>query len=195
LESEMARPKSEDKRNAILAAAIAVFAEKGIWSTPTSAISRAANVAEGTLFTYFSTKDLLLNELYRLLKLELADVLMAGFPQTASLRTKLFHIWAHYVNWGIANPLKFKVLTQLQVSDKITPETRAVGYAPFAEIERLAVDSIRRKQVYDYPVSFISAIFENMAETTMAAMAQSRGAGIDYCASGFEVFWRGITRT
>ncbi len=192
----MARPKSEDKRNAILTAAIAVFAEKGIWSTPTSAISKAANVAEGTLFTYFSTKDLLLNELYRLLKLELAGVLMADFPQTANLRRKLYHIWEAYVSWGIANPLKLKVLTQLTVSDKITAETKAVGYAPFAEIERLALDSIKRKQVYDYPVSFIAAIFSNMAETTMAAIAdkaRSRGAGIDYCASGFEVFWRGIS--
>jgi AcrR family transcriptional regulator len=193
----MARPKSEDKRNAILAAAITVFAEKGIWSTPTSVISKAANVAEGTLFTYFSTKDLLLNDLYRLLKLELAGVLMADYQQTASLRSKFYHIWEQYVNWGITNPLKFKVLTQLTVSDKITPETRAVGYAPFAEIERLALESIQRKLIYDYPVSFIAAIFENMAETTMTAMAgkaRSRGASIDYCASGFEVFWRGITR-
>jgi AcrR family transcriptional regulator len=194
----MARPKSEDKRNAILAAAIAVFAEKGIWSTPTSAISRAANVAEGTLFTYFSTKDVLLNELYRLLKLELASVLMADYQQTASLRSKLYHFWEQYVNWGISNPLKFKVLTQLEVSDRITSESKAVGYAPFAEIERLAVDSIQRKLIYDYPVSFIAAIFSNMAETTMTAMAdkaRSKGAGVDYCASGFEVFWRGITRT
>jgi AcrR family transcriptional regulator len=191
----MARPKSEDKRNAILAAAITVFAEKGIWSTPTSAISKAANVAEGTLFTYFSTKDVLLNELYRLLKLELAGVLMADFPQTGKLHSKLYHIWEHYVSWGIANPLKLKVLTQLTVSDKITPETKAVGYAPFDEIERLALDSIKHKQIYDYPVSFIAAIFSNMAETTMAAMARSRGAGIDFCASGFEVFWRGISKT
>jgi len=193
----MARPKSEVKRNAILAAAIAVFAEKGIWSTPTSAISKAANIAEGTLFTYFSTKDLLLNELYRLLKLELADVLMADYQPTASLRSKLYHFWERYVNWGMANPLKLKVLTQLEVSDKITSETRTAGYTPFAEIERLALDSIEHKQIYDYPVSFIAAIFENMAETSMTAMAdkaRSRGAGIDYCASGFEVFWRGITR-
>ena len=191
----MARPKSEDKRNAIFAAAIAVFAEKGIWSTPTSAISRAAGIAEGSLFTYFPTKDVLLNELYRLLKLELAGELLADFPQTADLRSKFYHIWERYVNWGIANPLKLKVLNQLDVSDKITPETKAVGYAPFTEIERLAVDSIQRKKFYDYPVTFIAAILSNMAETTMAAMAQSRGAGIDYCASGFEVFWRGITRT
>ena len=42
-----------------------LFAERGIGHAPTSAIAAAAGVAEGTLFTYFKTKDELLNELYR----------------------------------------------------------------------------------------------------------------------------------
>jgi uncharacterized alpha-E superfamily protein len=41
-----------------------LFAERGIGHTPTSAISAAAGIAEGTLFTYFKTKDELINELY-----------------------------------------------------------------------------------------------------------------------------------
>ncbi|HET8853867.1 MAG TPA: TetR family transcriptional regulator, partial [Ktedonobacteraceae bacterium] len=50
----MARPKSQDKRNAILAAAIELIAEQGL-SVPTSKIAHVAGVAEGTLFTYFET--------------------------------------------------------------------------------------------------------------------------------------------
>ncbi len=61
----MSRPKSDDKRIAILEAALRVFAERGNLSAPTSAISKAAGVAEGTLFTYFKSKDDLINELYR----------------------------------------------------------------------------------------------------------------------------------
>ena len=49
----MARPKSEDKRNAILDAATRVFAERGLTAAPTSEISKQAGVAEETLFTYF----------------------------------------------------------------------------------------------------------------------------------------------
>src|SRR4051812_37228981 len=109
----MARTKSEDKRNAILEAAIVLFAERGVWSTPTSAISKAAGVAEGTLFTYFSTKEILVNALYRALKLELADVLLSTFPKTADVRTRLQHIWDYYVHWGVTNPNKFKVMAQL----------------------------------------------------------------------------------
>ncbi len=79
----MARPKSEEKRNAILAAATEVFAERGL-GAPTAAISAAARVGEGTLFTYFETKEDLLNALYGDIKIGVADVLMAGFPRTTS---------------------------------------------------------------------------------------------------------------
>lgn len=61
----MARPKSEDKRNAILDAATRLFAERGLAAAPTSEISNWAGVAEGTLFTYFRPKDDLINSLYR----------------------------------------------------------------------------------------------------------------------------------
>lgn len=60
----MSRPKSDNKRKAILDAAQRVIAERGVGNSPTSAISKAAGVAEGSLFTYFASKDELLNELY-----------------------------------------------------------------------------------------------------------------------------------
>lgn len=56
----MARPKSEDKKQALLEAATVAFAQSGI-AASTSAIARSAGVAEGTLFRYFATKDELLN--------------------------------------------------------------------------------------------------------------------------------------
>jgi AcrR family transcriptional regulator len=83
----VARPKSEDKRNAILDAATRLFAERGLAAAPTSEISSLAGVAEGTLFTYFGTKDELINSLYRELKLELADAMMSDFPR----KTKCSH--------------------------------------------------------------------------------------------------------
>ena len=64
----MARPKSDDKREAILQAATRLFAIRGLSATPTSAISNAAGIAEGTLFTYFSTKTDLCNAAYRRIK-------------------------------------------------------------------------------------------------------------------------------
>jgi AcrR family transcriptional regulator len=189
----MARPKSEDKRNAILSAAIVVFAERGIWQTPTSAISKAAGVAEGTLFTYFSTKDGLLNELYRVLKREIADALLADFPKTDDLRGQFYHLWVRYIRWGVANPQKRKVMVQLHDADAITAESRAVGEAPLAELLHLAKQSIQNGQFRAFPVTFAAALFNGMAETTIAYINQTHVEDIDlYCLVGFDIFWSGI---
>src|SRR5260370_41443212 len=109
----MAKPKSEDKRNAILSAATQVFAERGL-GAPTAAITSAAGIAEGSLFTYFKTKDVLINALYRELKLGLADSMMSGFPRKQSVRHRLEHLWIVFVQWGVSNPNQQKVLKQIQ---------------------------------------------------------------------------------
>src|ERR1700685_4192175 len=134
----MARPRSEDKRNAILDAATRLFAERGLTAAPTSEISKLAGVAEGTLFTYFKTKDDLVNALYREIKLELADAMMSDFPRRASVRLRFQHVWDRYAEWGIANPRQHKVLQQITVWGGLTEESRRAGVAPFLEIEKVA---------------------------------------------------------
>jgi AcrR family transcriptional regulator len=52
------RSRNKEKtKQAILAAALKLFAEKGFYNTSTRAISRKAGIAEGTLFNYFETKE------------------------------------------------------------------------------------------------------------------------------------------
>src|SRR6202521_2366369 len=188
----MARPKSAEKRNAILDAAVATFAARGVWTTPTVAISKAAGVAEGTLFTYFATKEVLINELYLVLKRDLAEAILSAFPQTADARTKVRHIWNHYVRWGMTYPEKFKVMAQLSVSDQVTEESRAAGAALLAELEKLFKDCIKRKVIRNYPVRFIGAMLGGLAETTMGFIPQAGKSRTDYCAAGFDTFWHGI---
>ena len=122
----MARPKSDDKRNAILAAATQVVAEQGL-GAPTARIAKLAGVAEGTLFTYFATKDELLNRLYLELKEELSDAMLKSLPATRAPRDKLRYSWEQYVHWGVMFPDKRKVLAQLGVSDRITEQSKAAG--------------------------------------------------------------------
>jgi AcrR family transcriptional regulator len=47
----------EATQRAILKAALALFSKKGFHATATKEISRAAGIAEGTLFNYFRTKE------------------------------------------------------------------------------------------------------------------------------------------
>src|SRR5579859_2524063 len=47
----------EKTQNAILRAALELFAKKGFHRTTTKEISKRAGIAEGTLFNYFPTKE------------------------------------------------------------------------------------------------------------------------------------------
>src|ERR1700685_1843568 len=191
----MARPKSEDKRNAILDAATRLFAERGLAAAPTSEISKRAGVAEGTLFTYFRTKDELINSLYREIKLALADAMMSDFPRKKNVRTRLRHVWDRYVNWGIANPNQRKVLAQLTVSGVLTKESRDAGSAPFVEFQTMIRDAIEQRVFRnDVPVELISKSLAALVEATIDLTESNRARAKQYRDSGFQMFWSGVTK-
>ncbi len=189
----MARAKSEDKRNAILAAATEVFAERGLGAA-TSAISHAAGVAEGTLFTYFRTKDELVNALYREIKLELADAMMSDFPRRASVRERFQHVWDRYAQWGLSNPLQYKVLQQITVWGGLTEESRRAGIAPFLEIEKVAETAVAQHILLDRPLEFIAATMSALAETTIQFMRRNPDQADMYRSAGFAMLWAAISR-
>jgi AcrR family transcriptional regulator len=189
----MARAKSEDKRNAILSAATEVFAARGLGAA-TSAISQAAGLAEGTLFTYFKTKDDLVNALYRELKLELADAMMSDFPRRASVRRRFQHVWDRYAEWGIANPRQYTVLQQITVWGGLTEESRRAGIAPFLEIEKVAETAVAEHVFLDRPLELIAATLSALAETTIQFMRRSPAQADMYRTAGFEMLWAAVTR-
>jgi AcrR family transcriptional regulator len=188
----VARPKSDDKREAILAAATRIFAERGLDAAPTSAISAAAGVAQGTLFTYFATKDDLLNALYRALKLAVAADMMAGLPRRTDARALLRHLWNRYVDWGVSHPEQRKVLAQLQVSDRITPASKAAGARPFADFDAVARASVARREVRRAALPVMGPAMGALAEMTMDLMAAHPAAARRYRTAGFDVLWNGI---
>jgi AcrR family transcriptional regulator len=191
----VARPKSEDKRNAILDAATRLFAERGLAASPTAEISRRADVAEGTLFTYFATKDDLINSLYREIKLELADAMMSDFPRKKNVRTRLRHVWDRYVNWGVANPKQRKVLAQLQVSEALSKESRDAGSAPFVEFQTMVRDAIDGRVFRDdLPVELISKALAALVEATIDLTVSNPSKANKYRDSGFQMLWASITK-
>ena len=189
----MARPLSEDRRAALLAAATKVFAEQGL-AASTSLISSTAGVSEGSLFTYFKTKDELINALYREIKLELADAMMSDFPRRAGIRDRLQHVWNHYLAWGVKNPSQHKVLQQMTVWGGLTKESKHAGTAPFLEIEKMAEAAVAQHVFLDRPLEFIAAALNALADTTIDFMRRNPKQAEMYRKHGFEMLWAGITR-
>jgi AcrR family transcriptional regulator len=187
----MARPLDEDKREAILAAAAELVATLGT-AAPTAKIAKAAGFAEGTLFTYFPTKDELLNQLFLEIEAELAQTMLDAYPAKGSPRDRARHLWDRLVDWGAANPMRRKALLQLKISDRINKASRRKGETLFrqisAKLDESLADHIGSKQAPDY----VHAILNALIETTIELIAREPRKREQFKRDGFEVFWKGI---
>jgi AcrR family transcriptional regulator len=187
----MPRPRSDDKRSAILAAATRVIVTQGL-SAPTAGIAKEAGVANGSLFTYFATKSDLFNELYLELKLEMAAAILKGVPGGSNLREQVFHAWKNWADWALAFPEKRSALAQLGVSDEISAATRSAGHKRMADVAGLmerarAVGPMRR-----VPMGLVITIMTSVAEATIDFMAQDPANAKKHFKVGFEALWRMI---
>lgn len=172
----MARPKSEDKKQALLEAATAAFAQSGI-AASTSAIARSAGVAEGTLFRYFATKDDLLNELYLTIKADLVQTMIAGLnPNETRPKENTRNIWNSYIGWGVRNPMEHKAIRRMALSERITDETRNRVQEMFPELNELCQRSIKPVFQSDEYRTFGDALFLSRPKPPLNTPATSRSA-------------------
>jgi AcrR family transcriptional regulator len=185
----MPRPKSDEKRSAILEAATRIIVMQGL-SAPTAGIAKEAGVANGSLFTYFETKTDLFNDLYLEIKAEMASATLKNFPVRAELHEQFFHIWRNWMNWAVANPQKRRVLAQLGVSDEITSETRAVGHKTMAPVAELLERGRANGPMQKAPMGFVVALMNSVAEATMDFMTQDPANAKKHSKVGFDALWR-----
>jgi AcrR family transcriptional regulator len=189
----MGREKVQDKYRAILDAAVAVFAERGFWDTPTSLISKTAGVADGTLFNYFKTKDDLINEVYVYSKRELAKELLAGIDVHRSVRDKMQHLWNRYIVWGVEHPDKFKVLQQIGMFYEVTDAVKAQANEPFADFQQMISEYQANGMFKDYPIDYLAALVDSQAVMTVRLASMNRDNLVEYQRIGFDILWNGVT--
>lgn len=185
----MARPKSDERRIAILDAATRVFAADGL-GAPTAAIAKEAGISNGSLFTYFVTKADLLNALYLELKSEMASVSMEGLPEAGSSRAQLHHMWTNWVKWATGSPEKRRTLALLEVSGEIGPDTRRQAQRDMAAIAELLKQCRADGAMRDAPLGFVVALLNAVAEATIAYVLQSPEKARAHREAGFEALWR-----
>jgi AcrR family transcriptional regulator len=185
----MARPKSEDKRDALMAAATRVIAAQGLCA-PTALIAREAGVSNGSLFTYFDTKADLFSQLYLELKTGMASASLEGLPVQAPLREQFSRMWSNWMRWATSDPGKRRALALLSVSDDIAPQTRTASHQAMAEVAGMLERARAGGPMRDAPMEFVLAIMNSLAEATMDFMTSDPANADEHCQAGFDALCR-----
>jgi AcrR family transcriptional regulator len=186
----MARPLSEEKREALLEAASDLIAQLGTGAS-TAKIAKAAGVSEGTLFTYFPSKDDLLNDLFVEIEGELAEMMLEPYPIEASARDRLFIIWSRLIEWGLNHSTARKALRQLKVSDRVTAQSRQRCHAMFLDSRSMVEQCLAGHAAPERISFYIDTILFELADITMNAIAAKPKEREAIQQAGFDLFWKG----
>ncbi len=156
-----ARTGSQDRRRAILDAAVRVFARSGFHACRVSDIADEAGVAYGLVYHYFGSKDSVLDTLF----LERWDVMLATISEVdatdAAAREKLYAIASFIVDSYRHDPELMKVI--------IVEVTRAANSFGQTHLERI-------REAYRRIADIVTAaqragVFKAEVDAQFAAMA------------------------
>jgi len=142
----MARPSKQrvssrnsigDKRAMILRAATRVFARNGYFNSKVADIARAAEVADGTVYLYFKSKEEILHSIF---DQNMAEAIAAGRKLIENLgdpREKLRRIAKlHLERLGADRDLAVVFQVELRGSTKFMEEFSAAGFAEYLALLR-----------------------------------------------------------
>ncbi|MFO0722229.1 MAG: TetR/AcrR family transcriptional regulator C-terminal domain-containing protein [Myxococcota bacterium] len=129
------RPDKSETRRRIVDASIEVFAERGLYASRISDIARAADVAEGTIYLYFKSKDDILVSVFR----EKMAEILARFQKMIAEIDDPEEQLRRYVTGHLAlvaeQPKLMQVLTvELRQSTRFMKEQRPQGFARYLAV-------------------------------------------------------------
>jgi AcrR family transcriptional regulator len=109
---QLRREKMSDKRDAILKATLSLVSENGFHGTPMSRIAKEAGVSAGIIYHYFDNKEDLIDELYKKLKIDLAQAMMDGYSEDLPLHERFCRIWRNTIRYYLVHPQETAFMEQ-----------------------------------------------------------------------------------
>lgn len=135
--------RSRDRREEILAASLALFAEHGVQHVSTRQIARTVGISQPSLYAHFATREDIAVELCRRAFGRLRARMAAALDGGGSPRDRLLRGGAEYVAFGLEEPAAYRVAFMLERvggPDGKGSEALAAGLAAFEILLRFFRD-------------------------------------------------------
>ena len=150
--------KSPDKREAILEAALALFAERGFHGTAVPLLAQRAGVGAGTIYRYFENKEALVNAVFQRWKSEMGRMLMADFPTSAPPRAQFAHLWRRLIAFAVQHPTALAFLELHHHISYLDEDSRALEDRVLGPAKMIVAAMRRAQVVKDLPPELLIAL-------------------------------------
>jgi len=191
--------KSSGKYDAILRAAIKVFARSGFFNAKVADVAREAGVADGTVYLYFKNKDDILVSIFNDY---MQDALAAGRKNLSALKDpveKLRRIvHAHLEGLGRDRNLAVVFQVELRSSTKFMEQFSATKVTEYLELIREVIEEGQRSGVFRPGVNtkvVAKVLFGALDEmATNWVLSRKRYSLVSTAEPVLDVFLNGIAR-
>ena len=153
------RSEKSDKRIAILDATLKLISKYGFHNTPMSTVSKKAKVSTGVIYYYFSSKEEIIIELYKKIKIEVIRMMLDGYSEDQAFRERFKSIWLASLKYHMSHPMETSYLEQFENSPYMKlckAEEIMVELKPIAD---LITQSTKEGIIKDLPVELLSKLF------------------------------------
>jgi len=143
------RPPIADKREAILRAAIGVFAHNGYFNSKVADIAKEAGVADGTVYLYFKSKEEILHSIFdRSVEEAIAEARkqlnLISDPKEKLRRIALLHL----ERLGSDRDLAVVFQVELRGSTKFMEEFSKAGFAEYLALIRTTIEEGQQAGIF-----------------------------------------------
>jgi TetR/AcrR family transcriptional regulator, repressor of fatR-cypB operon len=169
---------NQEKREAILQAALLLFAERGFHNTPMSLIVKQSGASAGTIYLHFADKDDLIHTLYRHVKGIFYRAMVVGHGPDLPHNVAFRLMWLNTYHFYVTHHIEAQFLDHYENSPYYRPELpvgeKVEEEANLPALSRLMVDDAGQAVTKDLPVD---ALFE-LSMGVAVRLAKNRRAGM-----------------
>ncbi|MEJ7699954.1 MAG: TetR/AcrR family transcriptional regulator [Pyrinomonadaceae bacterium] len=144
-----ARAIISDKREAILNAAVKVFAQKGFFNSKVADVAGEAGIADGTVYLYFKSKDEILHSIFDRAMEEFISEGKREISEIKEAAERLQRIAElHLEKLGADRNLAIVFQVELRGSTKFMEEFSAAGFAEYLEIIHQTIEEGQQTGIF-----------------------------------------------
>jgi AcrR family transcriptional regulator len=185
--------KDDEKLQAIARATFTLVEQTGLSGLTMAAIAREADLATGTLYVYFKSKEELLVALYEQAKTETAASLMKGDDPSAPFRSRFQRMWDNWLEHRLKHYAQVVFLEQYYNSPWFSDASRNLSARLIKDWTDL-IEAAKAQQILkDVPTALLINSFGGSVRETANLLRSGTLAHTDaHLAMAFGLCWDGI---
>jgi AcrR family transcriptional regulator len=186
----------KNKKQQLLDTALTLFVNQGIYATSTASIAKTAGVANGTLFHHFSSKDVLVLELYKNIKRDFSLQITPFELDATELKQQTKLIWQQAIDWALANAQQQQFCLLVMQYQPLSAQIKAQVFdEEFGFLKQILLFGQQHQLIANYPLALMleSAHGQFLTSSQFFINSPEHAQDTRYSEAAFNLFWQSFT--